>query len=282
MRFMGRFLGCALAAALLFGASACSTPGPDTSDTPAAAPSTGSAAPRPVNAPPTGAPVDYQLGGAYPPPEGVTVVSRDHGAAPAAGLYNICYVNAFQAQPGADAEWDADLLLRAGDGKLVVDNDWHETLLDLRTPEKRERIAAKVYGWIDQCADKGFQAVEPDNYDSFLRSEGLLTDAEAQEFVRLLSAHAHGKGLAVAQKNTSELAPRHAANGLDFAVVEECGEQGDCAEYVSAFGDHVIVIEYTDDGLAKACAEGGGRLSIVRRDHGVAPLGNAEYVRKTC
>ncbi|GAB3898943.1 hypothetical protein GCM10029964_084170 [Kibdelosporangium lantanae] len=55
-----------------------------------------------VAAPPAHATFDYQIGGAYGPPSGVRVVTRDHTAAPAAGLYNICYVNAFQAQPGAE------------------------------------------------------------------------------------------------------------------------------------------------------------------------------------
>ncbi|WP_250983997.1 endo alpha-1,4 polygalactosaminidase [Rhizobium sp. CG4] len=39
---------------------------------------------------------DYQLGGSYEPPLGVTVVARDSTAMPAEGLYNICYVNGFQ------------------------------------------------------------------------------------------------------------------------------------------------------------------------------------------
>lgn len=46
--------------------------------------------------PPVDARFDYQIGQPYAPPSGVTVVSRDREAAPAAGLYTICYVNAFQ------------------------------------------------------------------------------------------------------------------------------------------------------------------------------------------
>ncbi|MCZ9340288.1 endo alpha-1,4 polygalactosaminidase, partial [Streptomyces sp. TRM76130] len=65
-----------------------------------------------VTPPPAHTGFDYQLGGPYPPPDGVRVVVRDHTVRPASGLYNICYVNAFQAQPGAERDWDADLLLR--------------------------------------------------------------------------------------------------------------------------------------------------------------------------
>ncbi|MEU4142704.1 endo alpha-1,4 polygalactosaminidase [Streptomyces parvulus] len=232
--------------------------------------------------PPAGAGFDYQIGGAYTPPAGVRVVSRDHTASPAAGLYNICYVNAFQAQRGAEGEWDADLLLRDAAGKIVYDTEWKEALLDTRTADKRRRIADKVGTWIDGCADKGFQAVEPDNYDSYTRSKKLLDAADAQAFVKLLAERAHAGGLAIGQKNTVELAGNRVANGLDFAVAEECGEWDECGDYTAEFGDHVIVVEYTAKGLDKACSGFGDTLSIVRRDLDVSPKGSSSYVRETC
>lgn len=57
-----------------------------------------------VTLPPVNAKFDYQIGEAYRPPSGVTVISRDREADPVAGLYDICYVNAFQVQP-AEATW---------------------------------------------------------------------------------------------------------------------------------------------------------------------------------
>ncbi|MFG3129860.1 endo alpha-1,4 polygalactosaminidase [Streptomyces tendae] len=232
--------------------------------------------------PPAHAGFDYQIGGAYTPPAGVEVVSRDHTAAPAPGLYNICYVNAFQAQPGAEQDWDDDLLLRDANGDVVYDTDWGEAFLDIRTADKRERIAEKVGTWIDGCADKGFQAVEPDNYDSYTRAGDLLDAADAQGLIKLLAERAHTDGLAIGQKNTVELAPNREANGLDFAVAEECGEWDECGDYTAEFGDRVIVIEYTAKGLSKACAGFGDELSIVRRDLDVAPKGSSGYVRETC
>jgi glycosyl hydrolase family 114 len=194
-----------------------------------------------VTLPPAHAKFDYQIGGAYTPPAGVQVVTRDRTAAPAAGLYNICYVNAFQVQPGEQGQWAADLLLRDAKGNLVIDEDWGEPLLDLRTADKRTRIAAKVNGWIDGCAAKGYRAIEPDNYDSYTRS-----------------------------------------NGLDFAVAEECGQYDECGDYIDAFGNNVIVIEYTDSGRRTACSQYGGTLSIVQRDVDVSVPGDPGYVRKTC
>ncbi|WP_221361915.1 endo alpha-1,4 polygalactosaminidase [Streptomyces beigongshangae] len=234
-----------------------------------------------VRLPPVPAGFDYQIGGAYPPPSGVRIVARDRGADPARGLYNICYVNAFQAQPDERDDWPDDLLLRDGEGEPVIDADWDEPLLDIGTPAKRERIAARVAPWIDGCADKGYDAVEPDNYDSYTRSRGLLSADDALSFARLISDEAHGRGLAVAQKNTVELADRRSRAGLDFAVVEECGAYDECGAYADAFDDRVVVVEYTDGGLRKARAGFGDRLSIVRRDLAVSAPGSTGYVRRT-
>ncbi|MGW5657147.1 endo alpha-1,4 polygalactosaminidase [Streptomyces humi] len=235
-----------------------------------------------VTLPPAHVGFDYQIGGAYTPPSGVKVVTRDHSAAPVTGLYNICYVNAFQAQPGAEGDWAPDLLLRDSAGKVVYDEDWGEALLDVGTDAKRKRIADRIGALVDGCRDKGFQAVEPDNYDSYTRSGKRLTANNAQAFIKLLSARAHSDGLAIAQKNTAELAANRTANGLDFAVAEECGAYDECGDYTSAFGNHVIVIEYTDSGRSKACRSWGGTLSIVQRDVDVSPAGSGGYVRKTC
>ncbi|WP_406836097.1 endo alpha-1,4 polygalactosaminidase [Streptomyces sp. AHU1] len=234
-----------------------------------------------VELPPLHAGFDYQIGGAYPPAADVRVVSRDRSSAPARGLYNICYVNAFQAQPEERGQWPADLLLRDADGEVVVDEDWNEALLDIRTPDKRRRVAERVERWIDDCADKGFDAVEPDNYDSYTRSEKLLTADDATAFITLLSRHAHARHLAIGQKNTAELAGLRARTGLDFAVAEECGEYDECGTYAKAFHDRVVVIEYTDSGLRKARSAFGDRLSIVRRDVNVSTPGSADYVRRT-
>ncbi|MFE0516854.1 endo alpha-1,4 polygalactosaminidase [Streptomyces sp. NPDC058964] len=265
-----------LAVVLAVGPTGCGSG--DSSRTDSAKPSrNGSPA---VRLPPRHAGFDYQIGGAYPPPKGVRVVSRDRSSSPARGLYNICYVNAFQAQPEERASWPADLLLRDADGEVVVDENWNEALLDIRTPAKRERVAQRVDRWIDECADKGFDAVEPDNYDSYTRSRHLLTAGAATAFAALLSRHAHARRLAVAQKNTAELAGVRAKAGLDFAVAEECGEYAECGTYARAFDDRVVVVEYSDEGLRKAVADFGDRLSIVRRDRMVSTPGSAGYVRK--
>ncbi|MER7699247.1 MULTISPECIES: endo alpha-1,4 polygalactosaminidase [unclassified Streptomyces] len=228
---------------------------------------------------------DYQIGGAYTPPPGVGAVSRDRGDEPAEGLYNVCYVNAFQTQPDALDRWqknDPDLLLRDGDGDLVNDEDWGEALLDTSTAGKRTRLAEIVGKWIDGCATSGFQAVEPDNLDSFERSRGLLTREHNAAFAKLLADRAHAAGLAIGQKNTTGLLGRRDAIGFDFAVAEECGRYDECADYATAYGDRVFVVEYTDRDFTKACTSVGAAVSVVRRDLDVRPAGRPGHVFRTC
>lgn len=236
--------------------------------------------------PPANAKFDYQIGGAYTPPAGVTVVSRDSEATPAAGIYNICYVNAFQAQPGAESWWKTnhpDLLLKDKNGNLVIDEDWNELMLDFSTEAKRTALTAIVGGWTDQCAAKGFKAVEPDNLDSYTRSKNLLTKTQAIAYATSLATRVHAKGLAIGQKNTAELTSAEAKKvGFDFAVAEECADYDECDAYTGSYGNNVIVIEYSRSGFTKACNSFGSRLSIVLRDVDVTTPGSKSYAYEAC
>jgi glycosyl hydrolase family 114 len=271
-----------------------STPTTGSPTTAPSAPPAGSAAP-PSAAPPSGAPkhvvppaanavFDYQIGGPYPPAANVRVLLRDRAADPEPGRYNVCYVNAFQAQPDAQPWWEAthpDLLLRK-DGEVVMDDEWGEALLDISTDAKRARLADVVGGWIDECGRRGFQAVEPDNLDSFSRSQGRLTMADNVAFARLLADRAHGAGLAVGQKNTVEMLGSRTAVGFDFAIAEECARYDECGAYAAAFADRVLEIEYTRPDFDKACRAFGARLSIVLRDRDVTPVGDKAHVFDSC
>ena len=65
-------------------------------------------------------------------------------------------------------------------------------------------------------------------------------------------------------------------------MAEECAEWNECGEFAEAYGDNVLVVEYTAKGMAKACTDWGGTLSIVRRDESVVPKGASGYVHQTC
>jgi hypothetical protein len=253
-----------------------------------AAPGVRRAAARTVLAPPAHAPFSYQIGGAFPPAPGIRIVDRDRRARPAVGRYNICYVNAFQAQPGEQRWWLAhhrDLLL-VRHGHPIIDRQWNEQLFDTSTAAKRTALARVVGGWIAGCARGGFQAIEPDNLDSWDRSAGALTRHDNLALAAPLIARAHTLGLAIAQKNAAEVAPAGRRLGFDFAIVEECQPYAECGAYVRAYGREVIEIEYPDNGglagFAAACRARGNRISIVYRDRNVTPAGQPGYIEQHC
>ena len=239
-------------------------------------------APSTVALPPSGAIFDYQLGGAYDVPAGVGVVARDREDVPAPGVYGVCYVNAFQTQPGADWSGDREmLLLRDAAGRRVEDPDWaDEYLFDLSTADKRQLLAAIVGGWVAQCAADGFAAVELDNLDSFTRAQGRFGLAETAAFGVELLAVAHQNALAVAQKNTAEASACFRGLGFDFAIAEECWYERECDAYTAAYADRVFDVEYDADAFEAGCSAGRTPAPI-RRDRDLVPPG-PDYVREQC
>ncbi|MFO0633544.1 MAG: endo alpha-1,4 polygalactosaminidase [Nannocystaceae bacterium] len=245
---------------------------------------TDSGMPPMVTLPPADGGLDYQLGGAYPPPRGTMIVSRDRHDAPADGLYNVCYVNGFQAQPDEESFWldqHPELVLRDGNGDPVVDQVWDEMLLDTSTDEKRTALAAIMGEWIAGCGDDGYDAVEIDNLDSYSRSQGLLTQDDAVATMALFSAAAHDVGLAIAQKNSTEILDRADEMGTDFAVAEECSTYDECGDYVGVYGDAVLMIEYDAADFDKGCTDWPG-YSIVLRDVELSTPGGGGYVYDAC
>lgn len=233
--------------------------------------------------PPTGASFDYQLGGAYDLGQGVDVVVRDRSAAPAAA-YSICYVNAFQTQPGERGDWPDELLLRDAWGDVVLDPDWpDEVLVDT---SDAEAVLAVVAPWIRGCADDGFEAVELDNLDSYSRSGGLLTRADAIVLARRLVDVAHAAGLAAAQKNAAEDAVvLHASAHFDFAIAEECAAFRECHAYTDVYGDDVLDVEYADAldaPFAVACTFRERPRAMILRDRGLVTPDDAGYVFERC
>jgi hypothetical protein len=222
---------------------------------------------------------DYQIGGVRSVPDDVHVVVRDREA-PAVGredVYNVCYVNAFQTQPNEKRFWKKHWgLVLKKDGRAVVDSGWGEWLLDIRTNAKRQRLARIVGRWIRGCGQAGYDAVEPDNLDSFLRSKGLITPADTNAFVRLLVRETRGNELAIAQKNRAGW--DGSEHGMDFAIAEECAQFDECGSYRRHYGPRVLAVEYRDPAFRKACREYGGRIALVRRDYAVSPRG----VRRFC
>jgi hypothetical protein len=242
-----------------------------------------------VRLPPANGRFDYQIGGDYKPLSSVKIVDRDRTAKPVPGVYNICYINAFQTQAYQDGWWKAhhpQLLLRNSAGTLIEDPGWPgEIILDTATAHDRAELATIENRWLNGCKAKGFQGVEPDNLDSNTRSQGLLTQADDFTLAGLLITDAHADRLAIAQKNSAEQSAKGHKLGFDFAIAEECQVYKECGSYLKAYGDEVYEIEYTDNGRAAykaACAKRGDQISIILRDRDVTPRGSKHYVYKAC
>ena len=250
-----------------------------------------------VAGPPPNAGVDYQIGGQYPLPAGVSVVARDwfEGRPAPRPAYSICYVNAFQTQadeagvnrPDERSNWPRALVLRA----LGDDPNWAgEYLVDLRTAAKRRRAARWVAPMLRTCRRRGFRAVEFDNLDSWRRFDGTprarrvpFGKRQALAYAAALSRRAHALGLAVGQKNTPELTRAQVRRaGFDFAVAEECARYGECARYRALYGDRVIDIEYRRRDFRRACRTMGGTVSVLLRDRSVQPRGARGYRFAAC
>jgi len=243
-----------------------------------------------VQLPPTPAVLDYQLGAAYTPPSGVTLVTRDSTATPAPGIYNICYVNGFQTQPEEKDLWlkdRKDLLLKDSGGNPIIDPDWpDEFILDTSTATKRTRLADITGTVIQRCSQKGFKAVEIDNLDSYSRSRGKLTASNNLAYATLLATKAHSLGLAIGQKNSAEESARARSEvGFDFAFSEECHAYDECSMYSDVYGTHVMDVEYTDNlrgTFTNVCRDPQTPKTTTLRDRYLVGPGNSAYRYQHC
>jgi hypothetical protein len=155
----------------------------------------------------------------------------------------ICYLSA-----GSWENWRPDknkfpaaVLGKAYDG-------WPgERWLDIRSQAVKSIMKARL----DLCKQKGFHAVDADNVDSFQADTGFpITRADAIAYLRFLAAAAHARGLAFGLKNAGELS-NAVLPDMDFAVTEDCFDQGWCAaskNFIQA-NKPVFAIEYTDNGI---------------------------------
>ena len=94
---------------------------------------------------------------------------------------------------------------------------------------------------IQMCANKGFDAVELDDIDSFEPSSTTgfnLTPGDAQNFLAWVDNEIHLKGMTVLWKNTGILS-WWGRNYSDGAVVEECYTYGECFSSQVAGGTNV-------------------------------------------
>lgn len=231
-------------------------------------------------------PFDYQLGGDYPPADGVGIVVRQWSDGSAAsGAFSICYINAFQTEaeqgiPDGPDDWPQQVVRYD-----LEDPGWPgEHPIDISTDELREVAAGHVAAHFRDCAAKGFAAAELDNLDTYSRYPAASFDrADAIAYARMLVAVAAESGLVLGQKNAADLLDvARTEIGFSFAVVEECGEFDECQSFVDTYGSQVLSVEYTETGFTAACAGIGETAPVILRDLSLSVPTDEDYVFRTC
>ncbi len=188
-----------------------------------------------------------QYAGELEVPDGVDVVDLDMEETPASviaglrddGIRVVCYLSAGSWEPYRS---DASAFPEELRGEAYVGFE-DERWLDVRAPALRPLLTARI----ERAAEKGCDAVDPDNVNGFENETGFdLTAADQLEFNRWLFAEVHDHGMAVGLKNDLGQAAE-LVDDVEFQVNEECIQYGDCAplSVFTAAGKPVWSIEYT-------------------------------------
>ncbi|MFB4194627.1 endo alpha-1,4 polygalactosaminidase [Streptomyces carpaticus] len=168
----------------------------------------------------------------------------DNSAAVVSGLHEqgrkvICYISV-----GSFEDWRPD----AGDFPEEVLgaplDEWEgEQWLDIRALDVLEPLMAARF---DMCAEKGFDAIEPDNMDAYINDSGFpLTKDDQLAYNRMIADLAHDRGLSVGLKNGVDQVTELVEH-FDFTVNEECAYYNEChkvAPFIEA-GKAVFHVEY--------------------------------------
>jgi hypothetical protein len=102
-----------------------------------------------------------------------------------------------------------------------------ERWIDIR---RISELAPLLRARMDMCKDKGFDAIEFDNMDSWFADNGTgmnMTQEDAIAFVVWLAREAHLRGLSMALKSVVEIVP-DVRDHVDYSVVEECFQNQEC------------------------------------------------------
>ena len=162
------------------------------------------------------------------------------GELKARGIKTVCYFSA-----GSWEEWrsDADDFPTAAIGETL--DGWEdERWLDITD----EIVFEVMERRLDLAADRGCDAVEPDNVAGYDDETGFDFGRDDQaSYNRALAEAAHARGLAIGLKNALELIEELEPQ-FDFAVNEQCWEYDECdvlQPFIDA-GKPVFNAEYTD------------------------------------
>ncbi len=145
------------------------------------------------------------------------------------GVTVICYFSA-----GSAEDWRSDYGKFTSADKAGALDGWAGEYVVNVTQNVKNIMTARM----QRFQNMGCDGVEPDNTDQV---------ADPVSYIKFLSGAAHSLGLSVALKNNAELAGDPTViSAVDFAVVEQCYEFGECGSYLPLIkaGKAVFDIEY--------------------------------------
>lgn len=176
----------------------------------------------------------------------------------------ICYISV-----GSLEDWRPDVADFPPD---VIGKDYDgwpgEKWLDIR---RIDLLAPIMQARLDLCKQKGFDGVEPDNMQVADNESGFpITASDEIAYARWLAEEAHVRGLAIGVKNSPERV-NNLVDLFDFAITEDCFDQGWCEEMVPFIraGKPVFAAEYTDTGvnISRACKIAAElKFSLIQKD----------------
>jgi hypothetical protein len=173
----------------------------------------------------------------------------------AMGKKVVCYM-----EVGADdGRSDSAALKATGEGSAM--QGWPgEFYIDIRNPQVVTIIKARIA----MCAQKGFDAIEPDIDESYKSSTGFpLTMAIEEAYMKDLTAYAHSLGVAMWGKNPDDTGDSYAsdmASTFDAVLTEECNQYGTCDALSAYTGKKPIFNAEYSQTPSQFCASDNARV----------------------
>ena len=165
----------------------------------------------------------------------------------ALGIKVVCYMDAGTYEPGRPDSNDFPASLK---GNAV--SGWPgEYWLDARpSGPNYTTLQSIMLARFQVCKSKGFDAVEPDNMDSYQNDPGFSTTAQDQlSYNEWIAQTVHSLGMAVFQKNDLDQIPT-LVTYFDGILDEECNKYSECSTLAPYTQSQKPVwnAEYSEDG----------------------------------
>jgi uncharacterized repeat protein (TIGR01451 family) len=242
--------------------------------------------------------------------DGFNISAAKIASLKAQGIYTVCYINAGSYEDGRP-----DSSLYPAYLKIHKDTQWNEWFLDVKDVFRPIQPAGTQLvnnQWIDasgkpltglpsagafgpllearfkMCADKGFDALEPDNLQNDENAGGKVSLQEQIDFNGWVADTAHKYNLAAFQKNgpdkilLKDKTGKMMVEKFDGILNEECQQFSECgplAEYVKR-GKLALNTEYA--GTLDCALSNSLVINSIMKDLNLTGGNMAKYTRKTC